>query len=507
MNFMTDKNITENESGITVYRRAKLWQIILIAFNAFNGMAAYFLIGLASYSASIGYGIATLVVGGLLTFTRIFDAITDPLLAFVYDRFSTPFGKVRPLMLLGWLIQSLGLLCMFNFFSSKGHGIPTFLGFYMLYVIGYTIVNMTAQTLPALMTNDPKQRPTVGVWQTVLNYLTPMALNIVVYTVLMPKYGGSFNQEFLNIVTWLCVGLAFMGVVLVCIGIGEYDRPENFEGLGKKEHLKIRDMVDVLKNNKPLQSYIISASSDKIGQLASAASIVSTMLNGILIGNMGLATTLNVVGMLPAILFAMYGARYAGRHGNKESIVTWTKNCIYANAVMILFFAIIRMTAGTKSISSMGIPMIVFVLLTFLISGFSMCVTTANTGFMADIIDYELYRSGKYIPAVITGTYSLVDKIVSSFSAAIATGCVALIGYTATMPQPGDPDTAGVFWMTMFLRYGLSILGFLCTLWAMKSCNLDKDEMARVQTEIAEKKAEARHEVIENELHRGDANA
>ena len=68
----------------------------------------------------------------------------------------------------------------------------------------------------------------------------------------------------------------------------------------------------------------------------------------------------------------------------------------------------------------MGVTMIVFVVLTFLVNGFSMCVTTANTGFMADIIDYELDRSGKYIPAVITGTYSLVDKIVSSFSAASA---------------------------------------------------------------------------------------
>ena len=84
----------------------------------------------------------------------------------------------------------------------------------MVYVIGYTIINMTAQTLPALMTNDPKQRPTVGVWQTVLNYLTPMALNIIVYTKLMPAMGGSFNQEFLNVVTWMCVGISFVGVVL-----------------------------------------------------------------------------------------------------------------------------------------------------------------------------------------------------------------------------------------------------------------------------------------------------
>ena len=157
---MTNANTIPAQGHEVKYRKAKLWQIILIAFNAFNGMAVYFLIGLASYSASIGYGIATLVVGGLLTFTRIFDAITDPLLAFLYDRVNTRWGKVRPLMLLGWVIQTIGLLCMFNFFSSKGHGVPVFLLFYMVYVIGYTIINMTAQTLPALITNDPKQRPT-----------------------------------------------------------------------------------------------------------------------------------------------------------------------------------------------------------------------------------------------------------------------------------------------------------------------------------------------------------
>ena len=496
---MTKTQTTPIPNDGVQYRKAKLWQIILIAFNAFNGMAVYFLIGLASYSASIGYGIATVVVGGLLTFTRIFDAITDPLLAFVYDRFNTRFGKVRPLMLLGWLIQTIGLVCMFNFFSSKGHGIPVFLLFYLIYVIGYTVVNMTAQTLPALMTNDPKQRPTVGVWQTALNYITPMALNIVVYTVLMPSFGGSFNQEFLNIVTWLCVAVSFVGVVLVCIGISAYDKPENFQGIGKTEHLKVRDMVDVLKHNKPLQSYIISASSDKIAQQASSASIVSTMLNGILIGNMGLATTLSMIGMLPSILFAVFGARYAGKHGHKESIVTWTRNCIVVNVLMILFFIVTRLTVGTHTIANMGVTMIVFVILTFLVNGFAMCVTTANTGFMADIIDFELDRCGKYIPAVVTGTYSLVDKIVSSFSAAIATGCVALIGYTSTMPQPDDPATGGVFFMTMFLRYGLAILGFICTLLAMRNCKLGKAEMVEVQKRIADKKAAAEKEALREE--------
>ena len=501
---MAKEKLTQSELDGVQYRRAKLWQIILVAFNAFNGMAVYFLIGLASYSASIGYGIATLVVGGLLTFTRIFDAITDPLLAFVYDRVNTPFGKVRPLLFIGWAVQCAGLLCMFNFFSSKGHGIAVFLGCYMLYVIGYTMVNMTAQTIPALITNDPKQRPTVGVWQTVFNYITPMALNIIVYTKLMPAMGGNFNQEFLNVVCWLCVAISFVGVVLVAIGVAEYDKPENFEGIGKHERLKFKDMVNVLAHNKPLQSYIISASSDKIAQQASSASIVGTMLNGILIGNMGLATILSMIGMLPSIIFAILGARYAGKHGNKESIVTWTRFSIIANIVMIAFFIITRGTVGTTAISSSFLFKILFVVLTFCVNGFAMCITTANTGFMADIIDFELDRSGKYIPAVVTGTYSLVDKIVSSFSAAIATGCVALIGYTATMPQPDDPQTPGVFWMTMFLRYGLAVLGFICTLLAMRRCKLGRAEMVEVQKRIEEKKAAAQKNLFEEELHKGD---
>ena len=501
---MAKEKLTQSEIDGVQYRRAKLWQIILIAFNAFNGMAMYFLIGLASYSASIGYGIATLVVGGLLTFTRIFDAITDPLLAFLYDRVNTPFGKVRPLMVLGWLIQSAGVLLLFNVMSSKGHGIPVFLACYMLYVIGYTIVNMTAQTLPALLTNDPKQRPTVGVWQTALNYITPMVLNIVVYTKLMPAFGGSFNQEFLNVVTWVCIGLSFVGVVLVCIGISAYDKPENFKGIGKRERLKFKDMWDVLKNNKPLQSYILSAASDTIAQQASSASFVSTMLNGILIGNMGLATTLSMIGMFPSIIFAILGARYAGKHGNKESIVAWTRYSIFANIAMIVFFIITRSTVGTTAISTSLIFKILFIVLTFAVNGFAMGVTTANTGFMADLIDYELDRGGKYIPAVVSGTYSLVDKIVSSFSAAIATGCVALIGYTTTMPQPTDEQTSGVFWMTMFLRYGLAILGFICTLLAMRKCKLGKAEMVEVQKRIADKKAEAQTELFEEELHKGD---
>ena len=78
----------------------------------------------------------------------------------------------------------------------------------------------------------------------------------------------------------------------------------------------------------------------------------------------------------------------------------------------------------------------------------------------------------------------------------IATGAVALLGYTTTMPQPTDPSTPAIFWMTMVLKFGLPIIGWIITLVAMRSCPLTKEEMVNVQKRIADKKDALRHEVI-----------
>lgn len=284
---MAKQKVTASELDGVQYRRAKLWQIILYACNGFVGMSIYSLINLASYSASIGYGIATAALGIILTCTRILDGVTDPLLAFVYDRVNTRFGKLRVLMVSGFAIEAIALLCMFNFMSSKGFGWPVFTIFYVIYVIGYTITNMTAQTIPAIMTNDPKQRPTVGVWSTAFNYLVPMIMMMVLNMVLLPMFGG---------------------------------------------------------------------------------------------------------------------------------------------------------------------------------------------------------------------TYSFIDKIITAFSAVIATTSIMVVGYTHSLPQPSDALTPGIFWLTLALKFGLPLVGWAITLIAMRDCPLTKEGMVDIQKRIAEKKAAARHAIIEENL-------
>lgn len=480
------KRVSQSEIDGVQYRRAKMWQIILVACNALVGMSVYSLIGMASYSASIGYGISTAVVGVILTCTRILDGVTDPILAFIYDKVDTKFGRLRILLIGGFAIEAIALFAMFDFCSSKGLGIVAFTLLYVVYVIGYTITNMTAQTLPAIMTNDPKQRPTIGVWQTAFNYMVPMIMTVVLNMVLLPKFGGNYNQDFLSAAVRFSMLVAAIGIILVSIGVSEYDKPEFYHGIKKQEPLKMKDMLEVLKGNKPLQAYIAAQASDKIAQQTASQAVITTMLFGIIIGDMSMATMLSVISMLPSIVFAVFGAKYAGNHGSKNAIVTWTKVCMVIATLMLVFFIVI----DPNTISNFGVTMIVYVLFTLALNGAKMCVTTADTSFMADIIDYELDRSGRYVPAVVSGTYSLIDKIISSLSALLATGAVALIGYTKSMPQPDEPLTTPIFVVTMVIYFGLPLIGWAITLIAMRNCKLTKEEMVEVQKRIATKKAE-----------------
>src|SRR5699024_11470465 len=88
----------------------------------------------------------------------------------------------------------------------------------------------------------------------------------------------------------------------------------------------------------------------------------------------------------------------------------------------------------------------------------TLCVRTAAGAMRADVVGYELGRSGKSLPASVTATYNIIDQVVSSLGSTIALGSVALIGYSAVMPQPTDPVTDSVLYLTVALVFGLPIL-------------------------------------------------
>lgn len=144
---------TENK----IYKKAKTWQIYLAPLS--NGVNNLFIVLMmfASYVAAGGYGIAVAVAGTVIMGTRIFDGITDPIIALICDRINTRFGRIRIIMGLGYLIMCASVYALF--FIGIGHGIVFFTITYLFYIIGYTMYGVGYQAMNPVLTNDPGQRP------------------------------------------------------------------------------------------------------------------------------------------------------------------------------------------------------------------------------------------------------------------------------------------------------------------------------------------------------------
>ena len=493
----------------TPYRRAKTWHVALGSMTGVIQMAFYVLLGYAAYIGNLGYAITTAVVGVLITLSRVFDSVTDPLIAVLIEKFNSKRGKLRFFLIIGWAIMAISTTLMCNVFAgnfsfaneaktlSSPLGIAVFILIYALYIIGYTFVSCTGNMVGNILTNDPKQRPMLGVWQTIYSYLSPMIVSMVIITCLLPKLGipvvkdGVTDYQWTNQVffysNFLVVGVSFIALVLTCIGLTPYDKPENFVGI-KKNKASFKDMWLLVKENKEFRRYIVAASSDKLAQTVSSQSVISTLLYSVLLGSMVGSAIVSVVAMLPSIIFAFIGAKLAGKQGNRKVMIVWSWVCIAWNVLFSLFI----MFVPEKSAGSFGFALILFFILMLGNNAVKMVVSAATGAMRMDVVDYELERSGRYLPATVSAAYSFIDKLISALAPMLATLLIGIVGYTGDkIPQAGDPLTMGIRIIIAVLFCLLPIIGWLLNILAMRKFSLTKERMEEVQKNIAEAKQAA----------------
>ncbi len=493
--FMT-KKVTE-DYGVQYRKASKLSMCLGIATKGTN-LCFYLLMMYASYIANVGFGIGVALAGMIITGTRIFDGITDPILAAWFDRM-TPgkHGKIRKCIFLGWFIMAIADITMFNLLSgvfSGAIGILVFVAIYVVHIIGYTILNMCTGVIGTVITNDPVQRPFVNLVGTIYSYITPMVLNTLLSFVILPKYNNQYDAACLKEACFWYIGAGLIFVVISCIGCTSFDNEEVLGGIttgGKNNKIGIKDMWSLLKDNKALRLYIITGASDKIAQQTASQSIVATMMSGILIANFKAATMIGNTSMVVGLIFGVLGGAYIAKKGCKKAVSVWSIVAILL-AGMTFIFCLILGPTGMKNIGIVGPIMFIYVAIMIVSTGVRMILSTAEGTMKADVTDYELERSGNYMPGTVSGVYNFVDKLISSLAATIAAFGAALIGYKTTMPQMGDTATWPLFWLTMILMFGFPVFGWICNILAMRKYELSKERMVEVQKNIADKKAAAK---------------
>ena len=479
---------SQNETDGVIYRKSPMARI---AFSQMGGACTgivCILMTYVSYLANAGYGIAVALAGVLITCTSVFDGITDPIVANIVDNVNTKFGKIRICMATGWGLLALVQYLMFYTMANHNLGPVVFFILYCLYIVAYTLFDITNRIIPPVLTNDPKQRPVVGVWNTILTYFAPMATMLYFTIVLLPKYNNEYSVSMLRECCSFSIIASGICLLICLIAVSPVDKPENFEGLSaaSSEKVTVKDMIGMLKSNKALQTYMWAVTSDRIAVLTAGQSVVTTMMAGILMKNMSMATVVGLAVSILSMSFCVVGAKYTGKHGSRKAMTTWTIASMATTAVLFVFYLVVDLS---KVYVVMPL-LIVYCILSFAQSSAKMACSTTVSSMMSDIVDYQLYETGKYMPAAVTATYSFLDKIVTAFGSTIALGLVALIGYTDTMPQPTDAATTPIFVVTMLITIAMPMIGWVITLIAMKKSPLTREKMIEVQKGIADQKKE-----------------
>lgn len=229
---------------------------------------------------------------------------------------------------------------------------------------------------------------------------------------------------------------------------------------------------------------VISESTDKLASSIAGNSIVGVMLYGIIIGDYAVMGRLSAITMIPNIILLVIGIMGARQAGQKKTYVATVYGCI---AVQLAITLLLIFGDPTKiDLKSFGFMNIAFVVLIIALNGIRNIGSNMMIPMMADCTDYEVYRSGHYVPGLIATVYSFIDKLISSFATTVVGAFVAVIGYKNSVPQVGDASTPEILMITILLFCGMPILGWIASIIAMKFYPLTGEKMKEIEDSIAE---------------------
>lgn len=479
------------------HNRAKTWQIAFFACNNTATNLYMYLMNYVAYYATGYLGLSVMLISNLLMLMRIWDGVTDPFIGMLLDKTSGKLGKNRPFIIVGQLVLMSGAFLIYEMLvkAPAALHLPLFILVYAIYIIGYTCQCVVTKSAQTCMTSDPKQRPTFSIFDGLYSALMWALLPVFISKVWKPRYGG-FNQEFFtHFLTVVVIASAILST-LALIGLWQKDRPEYF-GLGEKktmaQQLTLRDYWDVMKNNRAIQMLVLAGASDKLSNQITTNATVSVIVFGIICGNYELYGNISIFTLIPNLILLVLGMKLvASRMGQKQALLTGSIGAIIFTSCNILLMIFGDPT--TLSFKNWNLFSVLFIVFTIGARGFSQLSNAIVIPMTADCADYEVYRSGRYVPGLMGTLFSFVDKVISSFSTAIVGVFCAAIGFTEALPTTDTPYSTSLFVVGLLMLYGMPMIGWTCNLVAMHFYPLNKEKMENIQSEIARIKAESQLE-------------
>ncbi len=355
-------------------------------------------------------GISAIFTGMLLLVARVFDALNDPIMGVIVAKTKTKFGKFRPWILIGTLLNAVVLYLMFAIPDGlTGNGLLAYAALtYILWGVTYTMMDIPFWSMIPAFTADGKERESLstlgrtcaGVGSAIVTVVTVKAVEIL---------GGGNEKEGFRLFALVVAVLFALTAVIMSICIKEKSTVD-------METTSVGEMFKALFRNDQAVAVVVA----------------------IVLINCSVYLTSNLV-----IYFFKYDI------GGVDWQNSYTLFNTFGGAMQILSMMIIypflRKLFSTTTTFKVGLGSAVlgYVILLglactnmknvylLLIPGFFIfaangILTVLTTIFLANTVDYGQCKNGRRDESVIFSMQTFVVKLASGVSALLASVCLAV---------------------------------------------------------------------------------
>ena len=384
------------------------------------------------------FGLSLQEIAFVILISRIFDAVNDPIVGFLSDRYRARHGTRKPWLLGDSLIAVIA--CWFLYVPGGEVTMWSFLFWYLLADIGWTVSEVPYSAWLAEISDDYEERARITTWRSMGRFLGLQAFFGLPLALQSITGSTDFTPETLRWAAALAA-VALLGTALVATLVVPNGRLRE-KSSGGNTSSSLVDAGRAVAGNRPLLSF---TGMFAIGGLG--AGIASGLSFFYIDGYLQLGEQLSVV-MIISIPISLVATPVWGtlcrRFGKQQA---WTVGYVGAGVASLSYYFI-----GPGENAA---PLLITALI--VVNALIVVEAVAAPAVLADVVDYGRLRfrhdhAGSYF-----AFYAMVQKINVGIGAALGLLIAGTFGFDATVTTQSASGRFG-----LLLAFSLLPAAFLC---------------------------------------------
>ncbi len=375
------------------------------------------------------------VVGVIVVIARVWDAINDPIMGTIIDNTHTRFGKFKPYIITGAVLNAFFTILLFTNFTGAGEGlfVAIFSITYILWGMTYTMNDISYWSLLPNLTVNPDQREKV-------TGLARIGANIGLFavTAAVPALTGGQMTTMYPLIAKAVAALFVACQLLVIFGVQESKTAITHS----ENHTSLKDMWRIITKNDQLLVVVLA----------------------ILLFNIGYFTT---AGFGQFFFYFDYGV-----YGGME--FTWFAIAIAVAQIATLALAPLfskklsrrqMFTLGTIGVAAgyvammttrylLPMNMAVLCVIGFVLFAGQALIQLLNYVMLADTIEYGQWKLGTRNESIVYSLNPFITKLASAFQVGIFSLTMILSGLNPYAEKISQLDSNTALSRSEVLRLG-----------------------------------------------------